>query len=274
MIKNLAVGGGSNRLLLIFALLLGLICAILVGVYLSGLNGNDDGAKPASATIPVVVAGQDIPALTTITAEMLVIKSVPADVVLPGVFRATDDVVGQTTQVAIVTGEQVLPTKVTSASGSIDTFGNDAPLSVIVPQGMRAFSIFLSKSAAAGGLVRAGDHVDIIQSWDTGATEEGVASSGQACVVLQDVEVLAIGTTLKQTTADGDINGLAAAGTNGDASQLTLAVTPAQTVDLAAYQKTISGDSVGQQFWVSLRPFSERGAVGDLPACSLNPITS
>ena len=43
MIKNLAIGGGSNRLLLIFALVLGLTAAVLVGVYLSSLNDGNGG---------------------------------------------------------------------------------------------------------------------------------------------------------------------------------------------------------------------------------------
>lgn len=271
MIKNLAIGGGSNKLLLMFALLLGLVCATLVGVYLSGLNSDEsDGGNATSATVPVIVAAQDIPALTTVTAEMVTVKSVPADLVLPGVFRASDDVVGQTTQVAIVTGEQVLPTKVTSTAGTISQLGQDSPLSQLIPQGYRAFSIYLSRTASVGGLARAGDHVDLLLSWDTGAFDENASSSGKACVVLQDVSVLAVGEFLSQTTSDGDVEGLAAVDPNGDAKQMTLAVTPQQSLQLAAFQKSVSDDSVGQQFWVALRPFSERGAVGDLPACTLN----
>lgn len=272
MIKNLAIGGGSNRLMLIFALLLGLISAILVGVYLSGLSGDDDGGGPAtSATVPVIVAAQDIPALTTVTADMVTVKSVPADVVLPGVFRAPEDVVGQTTQVAIVTGEQVLPTKVTSAGSTITEFGGGGPGSLLIPSGLRAYSIYVSRTASAGGLVRAGDHVDLVYSWDTGATDEGEATSGTSCYIAQDIEVFATGDILKQTTSDGDVAGLTAVAANGDAKQMTLLVSPQQVIQLSAYQKTVADDSVGAQMWVSLRPFTERGQVNDLPSCSYTP---
>lgn len=270
MIKNLAIGGGSNKLLLVFAILLGLLCAVLVGVYMSGLDSNDSGgAGSSAATVPVVVASRDIPALTAVTADMLTIKNVPADVVLANVFRKTGDVVGQTTQVQIVAGEQVLPTKVSTATGSIAKFGADTPASAIVPAGRRAFSIALSQTAAAGGLVRAGDHVDLILSSDPGATEEGTASTGTACYVLQDAAVLATGAIITQTTSDGDINGLASVETAGENSTMTLAVTPTEVISLAAFQKSVNGNSVGQQLWVSLRPFGERGVVGDLPTCSV-----
>lgn len=270
MIKNLAIGGGSNKLLLVFALLLGLLCAVLVGVYLSSLDSNDNGGGSSSAaTVPVVVAARDIPALTLVTEDMLTIKNMPADVVLAGVFRETSEAVGQTTQVQIVAGEQVLPNKVSSATGSIREFGADAPVSTLLPQGSRAFTIYLSQVGAVGGLARAGDNVDLILSSDPGATEDGTVSSGTACYVLQDVKVLATGTTISQTTSDGDIDGLAGVDPAGESSTMTLVVNPSQAISLAAFQKSVSGNSIGQQLWVSLRPFGERGVVADLPTCSV-----
>jgi len=113
MIKNLAIGGGSNRLLLIFALVLGLLCAILVGVYLSGLSSSDTTPK-TTTTVPVVVALQDIPPLTVVTDTMLTVKNVPTDLAVLGAFTKPADAVGQTAQVQIAAGEQVLPSKVTS----------------------------------------------------------------------------------------------------------------------------------------------------------------
>jgi Flp pilus assembly protein CpaB len=108
MIKNLAIGGGSNKLLLVFALVLGLIAAVLVGVYLSSLNG-DNGSTGSTTTVPVVVAAQDIPAATTVTAEMVVVKAVPSDLALIGAYADSTAAVGQVTQVAVQAGEQITP---------------------------------------------------------------------------------------------------------------------------------------------------------------------
>lgn len=277
MIKNLAIGGGSNRTLLLLALLLGLIAAILIGVYLSSLDsGNNETPAPAE-TRTVVVAAVDVPPLTEITAEMLTVKAVPVDLVLEGGFTSIDDVVGQKTQVAMVPGEQVLQTKVTSPDTAGVVFGDDTPLSLTIPEGMRAFTVAVSAVGAAGGLVRAGDRVDLIYS----GSLEDIASSqdfspASACYVLQNVEVLAWDSNLKQTTSNSDAAGIAAADQNEGASKATLAVSPNDAWQLAAIQKGVSGGGVDTQLWMSLRGFGDTTVSDGLPTCSVaissNPV--
>ena len=87
MIKNLAIGSGNNRALLLAALLLGLISAILIGLYLSSLDGGEGTAAPVT-TRTVVVAAAEIDPLTQITAEMLTVKAIPLDLVLTEIGRA------------------------------------------------------------------------------------------------------------------------------------------------------------------------------------------
>ncbi len=261
MIKNLAIGGGSNRLLLIFALVLGLLCAILVGVYLSGLNSSDTTpTTTATITVPAVVALQDIPALTVVTDTMLTVKNVPTDLAVLGAFTKPADVVGQTAQVQITAGEQVLPSKVTSAVSAAALYGNNAPLSLLLPTGARAFSIVVSDATSAGGLVRAGDYVDIIAR----STVSGIGS----CYVLQDVQVLAVGATLANPRSQTDAGALAATLPNPAADVMTVAVTPQNAAVLAAGGTAQSGPDASASFWVVLRPFGEHGpATGSLPTC-------
>lgn len=271
MIKNLAIGSGSNRTLLLLALLLGLISAVLIGVYLSSLDG-DKGTSSSVATKPVLVAAIDIPPLTRITAEMLTIKSVPIDLALPGAFTKSDAAVGQISQVQIVVGEQIMQTKITSPDNAQDVFGADAPLSLIIPEGMRGFSIATSGVGAAGGLVRPGDHVDVILSGELQNAPEEVAKTitpATACYVLQNVEVLALDSTVKLTAAQSDAGSIAASNANADASRATLAVTPDQAWQLAAVQRSVSGSGVEQQLWISLRPFGDTAIAENLPACGV-----
>jgi pilus assembly protein CpaB len=268
MIKNLAIGGNSNRTLLIFALVLGLLCAILVGVYLSGQGGSDNTAT-TSVSVPVVVAIQDIPPLTVVTDTMLTVKNVPGDIAVLGAFTKPIDVVGQTAQVQITAGEQVLPSKVTSVVSAANLYGNNAPLSLLLPAGTRAFSIEVSQVASAGGLVRPGDHVDLISS-TTHATNSAAVQTEPtvtSCYVLQDVPVLVVGATLAKPEAD--TNAATLAGTLPDpvATVMTVAVTPLNAALLATAQVS-PGQSVGQPLWVTLRPFGERGAAADLPTCT------
>jgi pilus assembly protein CpaB len=269
MIKNLAIGGNSNRTLLIFALVLGLLCAILVGVYLSGQGGSDSNGSTSSATLPVVVAIQDIPPLTVVTDTMLTVKNVPADVAVIGAFANPVDVVGQTTQVQVTAGEQVLPSKVTSVVSASNLYGNNAPLSLLLPPGTRAFAIEVSQVASAGGLIRPGDHVDIISSTIHATNSDAVQTEPTvtSCYVLQDVQVIVVGGTLAKP--DSDTNAATLAGTPPDtvATVMTVAVTPLNAALLASAQQS-PGQTVGQPLWVTLRPFGERGAAADLPTCT------
>ncbi|MEX0683108.1 MAG: Flp pilus assembly protein CpaB [Dehalococcoidia bacterium] len=271
MIKNLAIGSGSNRTLLLLALLLGLISAVLIGVYLSSLDG-DKGTSSGVVTKPVLVAAVDIPPLTRITEEMLTIKSIPTDLALAGVFTKSDEAVGQISQVQIVVGEQIMQTKITSPDNAQDVFGADAPLSLIIPEGMRGFSIAASAVGAAGGLVRPGDHVDVILSGELQDAPDEVLKSitpSTACYVLQNVEVLALDGAVKLTAAQSDAGSIAAANANAEASRATLAVTPDQAWQLAAVQRGVSGGGVEQQLWISLRPFGDTAIAQNLPACGV-----
>jgi pilus assembly protein CpaB len=270
MIKNLAIGGGSNRMLLIAALVLGLLAAVLVGVYLSNLSGDDGTSSSSSTTVPVVVAAQDIPALTVVTEQMLVIKNVPIDIAVVGAFSKTADVVGQTAQVNVASGEQVIPAKVTSVTTAQSQYGVNTPLSLVVPQGMRAISVLIGQVASAGGLVRPGDRVDLIHSSKTQSnsdTGQGV-SIASACYVLQDVQVLSIGTTLARPDAGTNAQSLAAAPADGAAKLMVVAASPADAAQIAAAQQTPGDVSVETPLWLALRPFGEHGIVDNLPSCA------
>ncbi len=267
MIKNMAIGSGNNRMLLLAALLLGLISAILIGLYLSSLDGGGKTAAPVT-TRTVVVAAAEIDPLTQISAEMLTVKAIPLDLVLSGAFTDAEDAIGQTAQVSIVPGEQVLQSKLTSPGSALDFFGDEAPLSLIIPDGMRAFTVSMSAVGAAGGLVRPGDHVDLIL---TGGLSEAQAEStltgASACYVLQNVQVLALNANLSRTTSSSDAAAIAAVSANPEASRATLAVTSDEAWQLAAAQRSVSGGGVDTQLWMSLRPFGDSSVNAGLPTC-------
>lgn len=266
MIKNLAIGSGSNRMLLLAALLLGLISAILIGLYLSSLDGGKSAGPVATRT--VVVAAVPIAPLTQISSEMLIIKSIPSDLILGGSFTNTGSAIGQTTQVAIVTGEQVLQSKLTSPGTALDSFGADTPLSLIIPDGMRAFTVSTSSVGAAGGLIRPGDHVDLILTGPLlDAPSEGTLTGASACYVLQNVPLLALNSDVSRTTSSSDAAAIAAVSANPEASRATLAVSSEEAWQLAAAQRSVSGGGVETQLWMSLRPFGDTTINAGLPSC-------
>jgi len=265
MIKNLAIGG-SNRTLLFLALLMGLTCAALVGVYLSSLdtNGGTSGSLPS---VPVVVASADIPALTTITSDMLTVKEMPADLVLAGSFPDTEAVVGKKTQVALVAGQQLLATNATDATLAQEAYGPDAPLSLVIPEGKRAYAVVMNDLSAVGGLGRAGDHVDVIMS-GAGSEAGGSLDPGSSCFLVQDVQVLAVAGTVVRAGAT-DASGVAAVDANPEAKTMSLAVTPGQAAQLAAAQISVDDSKVGRFLWVALRQFGDHQPASGIPTCSL-----
>src|SRR3970040_329344 len=107
MIKNQALGGRTNRALILLGLFLGLVSAALVVVYLSKADGG--GGTVSGEKTPVVVDTQDISAGSRITEGMVGLKPISAEAVLAGAFTEMETVVGQVTRVPLVSGEQVIP---------------------------------------------------------------------------------------------------------------------------------------------------------------------
>src|SRR3990172_2187790 len=206
MIKNQALGGRTNRALVLLGLFLGLVSAALVVVYLSKANDSGGGNVSGGAVTPVVVAGQGIPAGTRVTEDMVTLKSISSDAILPDAFRKTKDVVGQVTRVPFVAGEQVIPSKVTPTGAEIPNVENPA-LAYVVPEGMRAVSVEVSSIIGASGLIRPGDYVDVILTVkiDSSGTEAGTTLRDQiAKTVLQNAQVLAIDQSLTPPVAGGN----------------------------------------------------------------------
>jgi pilus assembly protein CpaB len=200
------------------------------------------------------------------------VQAVPTNLAITGVFTDPKTAVGQVTQGALVSGDQVTPSKVTTSQVALAQFGANAPLSLLVPEGMRAFAVYVNPTGAAGGLIRAGDYVDVIMSNPKAAAGgETFLTGGSACFVVQDVQVLSVGDNVK-AAAGTDTSAIASSGTDAKATATTLAVTPEQAWWLAAGQTKIKdGGQVENQLWLSLRPFGERGQVANLPVCGVVP---
>jgi pilus assembly protein CpaB len=266
MIKNQALGGRTNRALILLGLFLGLVSAALVVVYLSKADESGGGNVSGGAVTPVVVASQGIPAGTRVTEDMVTLKSISSEAILPDVFQKTKDVVGQVTRVPLVAGEQVIPTKVTPTGFEIANVENPA-LAYVIPEGMRAVSIEVSSAIGASGLIRPGDYVDVILTVqvpgggaDGQSTGQSASKDQLARTVLQNALVLSIDQSVARPGAGDDGTSAPAAedGTsNADASSVTLAVSPVHGEVLTVAE--ICGKNFGGRLALALRPFGESG---------------
>ncbi len=241
-----------GRSLLLLALLFALVAAVLVFVALSG--GGDEETTGAGATTKVVVAAHNISARTTLDSGMLEVADVPTGSVLDDTFSNIDDLDGQVTRYPLVSGEQVVASKIGVQKD------DEEGLSFVVPVGMRAFSIEVSEESSAGGLILPGDLVDVI-----GILDEGTVDIDKAVTLIESVEVLAIAQTAQEpipaARATGTPTPSAVSGTLGErpenvepnpgARTVTLAVAPEQAQLLALVQAK-------GELALSLRSFGDR----------------
>ena len=270
MIKNQALGGRTNRALILLGLFLGLVSAALVVVYLSKANDDGGGNVSGGAGTAVVVASQPIPAGTRVTADMLTLKEISAEAVLADVFQKTDDVVGQVTRVPLVAGEQVIPSKVTATGAAIADVENP-PLAYVVPEGMRAVSVEVSSLIGASGLIRPGDYVDVIltvkvgsgDSGSTGGTGATRVTDQIARTILQNALVLSIDQSVTKPVQDAEgapSSSEEGADADSEATTVTLGVAPVHGEVLTVAETC--GKNFGGRLALALRPFGESEAVG------------
>jgi pilus assembly protein CpaB len=214
-----AGGGRANRRLLLLALVAGIVAAILVYAALSGGSGSTGGSEGATAsTVPVVVAKQDIPARTKITAAMIEVKELPADDSSELAYSDLSQVVGRVSRYPIATSEQVLSTKVVSLESAASTGDS---LSYVIPESRRGVSIKVNEVVSSGGLVLPGDYVDVIGVFDvtfTNGQEEKTEDKYFSRIILQNIEVLAVAQTVVDAPPEVGATPEPADGTTTDSS--------------------------------------------------------
>ncbi len=233
MIKNQALGGRSNRGVLLLGLFLGIVSAVLIVVYLSRAGDGGGGEVSGGAVTPAVVASMDIAAGTRIVEGMVETKDIAVDTVLAGAFPETETVIGQVVRVSLVAGEQVIATKVT-ATGAAIAEGENPPLAFVIPAGKRAVSIQVSNVIGASGLIRPGDFVDVILTVEVKVESADGDSSGSkdqvAQTILQNILVLSVDQDVTRALVnEGEEAPVVGDGTdaNPEATTVTLAVSPA-----------------------------------------------
>lgn len=127
----------------------------------------------------------------------------------------------------------------------------------------RAMSISVTGSTSVSGLIRKGDFVDVIGTFDF-PDDEGRIRRGDpvTCTVLQRVEVLAIG----NDRPEGRSLGASQSARAGGYSLVTLAVTPREA-EILAFAENIKG-----RLMLTLRNRSDLYAEPDLPVISFDAI--
>ena len=143
----------------------GVVLAICSGLgsfmLLSRASQGGDNALP---TVSVLVASRTIPARTALTPDDLALRSIPMDATnAQGTFTTPDQVLGRISSVAILQGQLVTSnlfafsaeTGAVSILSPEESFGPDSPA-------WRAVSLAVPDDRAVGGILDAGQHVDVM----------------------------------------------------------------------------------------------------------------
>lgn len=148
--------------------------------------------QPTKETVPVIVAKVDIPPKTRVTADMVQVQNVPVDYIQPGAVRDNKQVIGVQARERIIAGEQI-----TGQRLLID--GKSAGLPGVIPPGKRAVTIAVSEVSGVAGLIKPGDYVDVMSTFDPGAAGDFIGD-----VLLQNVQVLAVNRDMEKTMQEAD----------------------------------------------------------------------
>jgi pilus assembly protein CpaB len=216
---------------MVIALVFSLLAAVLVYSYLQNLAGQNKQG------LPVVVAKTDIAPKTKLTAEMLKVVSVPQEYIQPGAVQDVNKAVGVIVREQIAAGEQVTQRRLLIE-------GRTGGFTTTIPANKRAVTVAVTDVSGVAGLVKPGDYVDIIVTFD-----DKTVGTNLSQMFLQNVRVLA--TNRETEGAPGDKKDMAA-----PASKLTvtLAVSPDDAARLAV------ADDKGK-IRMALRPFVTGDAV-------------
>lgn len=178
-----------NKGRLIAAIGIGFVAMVLMWMY---IGAREASLLSQSEPQSVVVATADIPGNSVIDAGMFEARMVPSAFAQPRAVVRAEDVQGRVATVPIAAGTQILATMLGDES--------EGALAYEVPAGLRAVSIGAADVMGVGGLVRPGNRVDILGTFEYGRPT-GISQSGtityadertETRLMMQDVRVLAV----------------------------------------------------------------------------------
>jgi pilus assembly protein CpaB len=225
-----------NKGPILLSAVLGVLAVVFMWTYLSA---RETQLLELSSMRDVVVATRDITAHTLVDETMVQVIQVPAKYVQPKTVTDPRDAVGRVLAVPISQGTQIASSHLLS--------DRDAVLSYEVPRGMRALTIAVSDVTGVGGLIRAGNFVDIIGTFeygrplrDVGGVIQYADERTEIVTLMQNVQIVAVGQETIRTVPPpvvGEQPTDAQPPSRAAYSNVTVLVPPKQVQDLILAQQ-------------------------------------
>lgn len=207
----------------ILAIAFALIAALGVWVYMQQTMEEE-----VVITKNVVVVAVDVPQNTIITADMLQVKEIREEYVLPGTYTSKEQMVGKMSKVDLKAGEQIFTSRLTDVGNR-----TVSSLALLIEEGKRAVTISVDTVRGIHNMIKPGDKIDVLvhylieeEAEESAEEEESTTGKNVTDVLLENITVLAVDNVMS-TNGKGD-----------GYSTMTLLVTPeeASKVDWADRQ--------------------------------------
>ena len=137
----------------------------------------------------MVVAASDLPLGSELTADDIKVIEWPASAVPAEAISDPKEVIGRGLVMPVIQYEPILPLKLASKEAG-------AGLPPVIPPGLRAVSVRVNEVIGVAGYVVPGTRVDVLTTINPGQQQTTMTSK----VILTDVQVLAAGTKIDNTT--------------------------------------------------------------------------
>ena len=198
----------------VIPLVVGLGIGVVAIKMFFGILQNARGANQGEL-VEIVTAAADISPTLEVTENMVILKKIPRALIPEMAFQKKEEVVGRVSSVVIPNGTPIVPNLLAPP-------GTPPGMAVRIKEGYRAVAVQIDEFAGVAGYIKPEARVDVIAMMNT---RNGGRSESVSKVILQDVEVLAVGQDMGQKTdADASVTRSVTLSVKpGDASRLHLA---------------------------------------------------
>lgn len=221
-------------------MLMGSLLAGFLAAALAFFLVNDVRKRVESSMDPVEVAAaaKYIPAFAELNSTNTKMMKIPRKLATDAHIMDLKKLKNKRTVVPFIENEAIMINKIAEKGGELNT---------VIPTGMRAVSIGINRENSVSYMIKPGDYVDVLLTYDVSRRNETISKT---ITVLQDVQVIAVGESIQITTKKQD----------AEYDTITLALTPeeAEIVTFSLEKGRIN---------FSLRP------VGDKKTLKVDPVT-
>jgi Flp pilus assembly protein CpaB len=195
---------GRIFIYLALILLVGLGAAYIFLTKSGGLGGAQATPTQAFQQVSVIVAGKNIPRGKLIDEGDLSSINIPGNQIMAGQFSDINLVIGQYAKYPLDQGMILTNTVLSTTVGNLADSGST--WSALIPSGMTAVTIPISRLSAAGFGIRDGDHVNLIASMllvDIDANYQSITPNVTAGLLSPNSEYFFVGSGTKDAPGGG-----------------------------------------------------------------------